>query len=321
MIPSLKFTERDRPEETIPTYPVLDTTLRVGTSAFTAAGWENSFYPPGAKPNNYLNYYAERFDTLEIDSTFYKCPHTNVARKWAGKVPEGFLFSAKVPQEITHKKVLVDCDAEFAQFVATMDVMGHKLGPLLLQFPYFNRQVFPDLIDFLARLKPFLKKLPKDHQFALEIRNKSWLVPQFEDALRERNVALALIDHPWMPRPTELFDRVEPKNKFDPITSDIAYVRWLGDRKAIEEKTKVWDQVIVDWQAELTEWVNVLKKVHKRKIQIFAFANNHYAGHGPSTVETFLNLWRGSGGMAEPVRGSVKQGDFGFSPAPQKGRK
>jgi uncharacterized protein YecE (DUF72 family) len=69
-------------------------------------------------------------------------------------------------------------------------------------------------------------------------------------------------------------------------------VRWLGDRKGIEEQTKVWDEIIVDRSVELAEWVEVLKTVHKRKIQILAFANNHYAGYGPGTIEQFSELWR-----------------------------
>src|SRR5216684_4998844 len=104
------------------------------------------------------------------------------------------MWSTTFPQIITHEKVLVDCDAEIKQFVETMDCLGEKQGPLLLQFGYFNKKAFVGVNDFLARLKPFLKKLPKDHQFGVEIRNKNWLVPQFVDTLRERGVALALID-------------------------------------------------------------------------------------------------------------------------------
>jgi len=81
------------------------------------------------------------------------------------------------------------------------------------------------------------------------------------------------------------------KDKFDLITSECTYVRWLGDREGIEEKTTTWDKVIVDRKGELSEWVDLLKKVHERRIMILAFANNHYAGHGPSTVELFRNLW------------------------------
>ena len=68
-------------------------------------------------------------------------------------------------------------------------------------------------------------------------------------------------------------------------------MRWIGDRKGIEEKTKTWDKIIVDRTADLGEWIEVLKKVHERKIQILAFANNHYAGYGPGIIEEFRKLW------------------------------
>jgi len=106
---------------------------------------------------------------------------------------------------------------------------------------------------------------------------------------------LTLIDQSWMPRPSAIFD------KLDPITSNFTYVRWLGDRKGIEERTKTWDEVIVDRTGELSEWVEILRKVHKRKIQIFAYANNHYAGHAPATVELFPDLWR-SRERADPMK-------------------
>jgi uncharacterized protein YecE (DUF72 family) len=257
---------------------------RIGTSAFTANGWLGAFYPEGMQPRDYLSYYATKFDTVEVDSTFYGPPPTSTVKSWNSKTPPGFLFAAKVPQTITHEKVLVDCDAEFNEFIAVMDILGEKLGPLLLQFGYFNNSVFRGVNDFLARLKPFLKKLPKDHKFAVEIRNKSWLVPQFVETLREHGVALALIDQSWvMVRPAQWFE------KFDPITADFTYVRFLGDRKEIEKQTRVWDRVIVDRQAELSEWADALGKI---KIPIYVYANNHYAGFGPATVEMFQDLWR-----------------------------
>jgi uncharacterized protein YecE (DUF72 family) len=260
-------------------------TIRLRTSAFTAAGWEGTFYPAGLKSADFLTYYATKFDMVEVDSTFYRTPALSTVKDWYAKTPPGFLFAAKVPQVITQEKVLVDCDVEFKQFVETMDYLGEKLGPLLLQFGYFNKKAFLGVNDFLARLWPFLKKLPKGNRFAVEIRNKNWLAPQFVETLRERGVALTLIDQSWMPRPAQWFE------KCDPITADFTYVRWLGDRKGIEERTKTWDKVIVDRSGDLAEWVKVLKTVHKRRIQIRAFANNHYAGHAPATVETFHQLW------------------------------
>ena len=253
------------------------------------------------KPAGYLSYYATKFDAVEVDSTFYRTPAISTVKGWYAKTPPGFLFAAKVPQLITHEKALRDCDQDLKQFLQAMDCLGEKLGPLLFQFGYFNKKAFPAVKEFLALLAPLLKKLPKGRQFAVEIRNKNWLVPEFVDTLRERKVALALVDHVWMPRPRQLFE------KFDPITADFAYVRWIGDRKGIEEKTKTWSRIILDRAADLGEWVEVLKPVHKRKIQILAFANNHYAGYGPGTIEQFRELWQRKGGGKIARRGGQKR--------------
>ena len=259
--------------------------ILLGTSAFTASGWETAFYPSGMKPADYLSFYATKYNAVELDNTFYRTPAIPTVKGWYAKTPPGFLFAAKVPQVITHEKALVDCDEELSNFLKAMDCLGEKLGPLLLQFGYFNQKAFAGVNEFLARLVPFLKKIHRGYRFAVEIRNKNWLVPAFVDALRERHVALAMVDHVWLPRPKQLFAR------FDPITADFVYVRWIGDRKGIEEKTKTWNKIIVNRTADLAEWVDVLKKVHERKIQILAFANNHYAGYGPGTIEEFRKLW------------------------------
>lgn len=93
--------------------------IYLGTSSFTAAGWDGSFYPKGIKAADRLTFYAGHFNSVEIDSTFYACPPTRTVEGWARKTPEKFIFSVKVPQIITHEKVLVDCDSEFDQFVDT----------------------------------------------------------------------------------------------------------------------------------------------------------------------------------------------------------
>jgi len=104
--------------------------------------------------------------------------------------------------------------------------------------------------------------------------------------LRQRGAVLALIDHPWMPRPTEILA------KGDPISADFTYIRWLGDRKGIEERTKTWDKVMVNRNRELEDWVETCRNFNQRSISISAFANNHYAGHAPATVRLFWELWR-----------------------------
>jgi uncharacterized protein YecE (DUF72 family) len=261
--------------------------ILAGTSAFTATGWQGTFYPVGTRPADYLRHYATQFKTVEVDSTFYGTPPATRVRGWYEKTPADFVFAAKVPQVITHEKVLADCDEEFRQFVTTMEVLGEKLGPMLLQFGYFNPSVFRTGREFLERLTPFLKKLPKEHRFAVEIRNKYWLDEQFVSALRENNVALALIDQSWMPRPWEM------KVKFDLLTADFAYVRWLGDRKGIEEVTKTWGQTVVDRREDLLHWVEIFRSFVKRDLKVYAYANNHYAGNGPGTVRLFWKLYEG----------------------------
>jgi uncharacterized protein YecE (DUF72 family) len=197
------------------------------------------------------------------------------------------MWSTTFPQIITHEKALVDCDSEFEEFVKTMDILGPKLGPMVFQFPSFGRWKFPKQESFLAVLSPFLKKLPVDHKFVIEIRNKTWLDAKFVDLLREHNVALALTDTSFMPRPWEL------KEKFDLVTADFIYVRWLGDRKGIEKQTTTWDKTVIDRTSELRNWVDLLKRmVNDKKIRkLFAYANNHFAGHGPATARLFMDLW------------------------------
>jgi uncharacterized protein YecE (DUF72 family) len=193
----------------------------------------------------------------------------------------------KIPQVIPHEKALVDCDSEFEEFVKTMDILGPKLGPMVFQFPSFDRWKFPKQDSFLGVLTPFLKKLPADHKFVVEIRNKKWLDARFADVLREYNVALALTDTSFMPRPWEL------KQKFDLITADFAYVRWLGDRKGIEKQTTTWDKTVIDRTGDLKNWVDIFKSLvsNTKVLKIFAFSNNHYAGHGPATAKLFMDLW------------------------------
>ena len=266
--------------------PNSESGMYLGTSAFTAAGWEGSFYPQGMPPRDFLSYYARQFGTVEVDSTFYRTPTISTVRGWYAKTPKGFLFAAKVPQVITHEGVLVDCEQELKEFLSAMDCLGEKLGPLLFQFGYFNKKAFKSVGEFLSRLRPFLKKLPRDHRFAVEVRNKNWLDANLAEVLRDHKIALALVDHAWMPRPAELLERL------DPITADFTYIRWLGGRKGIEEQTKTWDKTIIDRRSDLREWANVCWKISGRGIPIFAYANNHYAGHAPATVRLFEELWR-----------------------------
>ena len=173
------------------------------------------------------------------------------------------------------------------QFLDTMDILGQKLGPIVFQFPFFNRSAFRDRHEFLDRLIPFLRKLPDARRFAIEIRNRAWLDAELASILRDRRIALVLQDRSLMPSPSEL--------TFDPITTDWTYIRWLGDRKTIEAQTATWDKTIIDRSAELKSWVDYCDQIRRRGVLIYAYANNHFGGHAPATIEQFRKVWRSKG--------------------------
>ncbi len=264
--------------------------LHLGTSSWSSQDWVGVFYPPGTPPADFLAEYAKHFDAVEADSTFYRSPSAAMVKNWNARTPAGFRLSAKFPQAITHEKVLSGCTAEVKQFLGVMELLGDKLGPLLLQFPYFNKQAFASVDDFLTLLEPFLDQLPRSFSYAVEVRNKGWINRRFLEVLRERRIALALIDHPWMPPVAELLE------KQDLVTADFTYVRWLGDRKGIEEKTKHWDRLIVDRQREMQVWVPTIRQLLKRGLRIFGFFNNHYAGFAPGSIRLFYETWAQVGG-------------------------
>jgi len=240
------------------------------------------------RSQEFLSYYAGKFRTVEIDSTFYGTPRPSTVTSWRDKTPADFVLALKVPQIVTHEKILVGCESEFDEFIETVSLLGEKLGPMLFQFPKFDKWILKDSKEFLTRLDSFLKRIPNGSlRFAVEIRNKSWLDARLTDFLRERNVALTLTDTSFMPRPWEM------KEPLDLITAEFAYVRWLGNRKGIEEQTTTWDKTVVDRRSDLENWVDLLQRVvnDKRIRKIFAYANNHYAGHAPKTINMFWDLW------------------------------
>lgn len=239
------------------------------------------------RPADYLPFYAQHFNTVEVDSTFYACPTARTVCNWDSRTAEGFIFSVKAPQEITHERMLAECDKPVKEFLDTMAILGKKLGPVVFQFPFFNRSLFPDRNAFLVRLIPFLKTLPREYKFAIEIRNQRWLDAEFAGLLRDHRIALVLQDRSFMSNPSEL--------DFDPITTDWTYIRLLGDRKAIESVTQTWSKTVVDKTAELRSWVDYCDQVRRRGVLIYVYANNHFAGHGPATIEQFRHLWREKG--------------------------
>jgi uncharacterized protein YecE (DUF72 family) len=260
--------------------------LHLGTSSWSFDDWRGTVYPVDAKSPDYLTHYAKKFTVVEVDMTFYRIPTPSMVLGWNQKTPADFRFAAKIPQVITHEKILRDCQIELRQFTEVMSLLGDKLGPLLFQFPYFSKRHFSSAQVFLDRLEPFLDQLPEGLRFAIEIRNRWWITRRMLDLLRAHRVALALTDHPWMPPIQELM------RQHDVVTAGFAYIRWLGDRQAMEVITQKWDRLVVDRTQDTRMWVGVVRQLLARDLTVYGFYNNHYAGHSPGSIARFAEIWQ-----------------------------
>jgi uncharacterized protein YecE (DUF72 family) len=260
-----------------------------GTSSWSESSWTGVFYPRGTKPADQLTYYATQFATVEADNTYYRVPSTSMVRGWRHKTPAGFLLSAKFPRSIVHggegerpdaSRVLVigKVGADLEAFLAAMRELGDRAGPLAIQLPYFNREAFASVEPFLERLATFLDALPRDFRYGVEVRNKAWIGAPLLDILRARNVAFVLVDLVYMPHPADL------AREHDLVTADFAYARLIGDRKAVEARTKTFDKIVLDQSARLERWAELLSTLLPQVRETFAYANNHFAGHGPETI-------------------------------------
>ena len=231
--------------------------LYLGTSGWSYADWEGTVYPAGIPAGSRLAEYVKHYATVEIDSTFYGTPRASTVRKWREISPDGFLFAAKFPQEVTHERNLVGAGREAGSFVETMSNLGEKLGPLLLQLP-------PSFtVEGMGVLEDFLKELPEGPRYAVEVRHRSWVGSDLPGMLREHGVALTLVDYPRMPR-------------MDVATADFSYVRWLGDRR---EFPSGHTHLKKERDDDLRWWSDVIGPFLEQGKTVFAYANNHYQNH------------------------------------------
>ena len=263
-------------------------TVRYGTSSWSEKSWVGPFYPEGTAPREFLPYYATQFDTVEADVTYYRVPDKRLVTGWRDRTPSGFVLSAKFPRSIVHcgDGATPDSDRllnpdfvgeDTDGFLTAMGLLGEKCGPLVLQFPYFNKKVFSNPGAFLDRLDAFLRGLPAEFRYAVEIRNRYWLKSVLLELLREHRAALVLLDLSYMPHPDEV-------NHLDLITTDFSYARLIGDRKAVEAKTDTFDRLVLDQSPRIARWTDVLTDVLSKVPITYVYANNHYAGFGPATI-------------------------------------
>ncbi len=159
----------------------------VGTSGYGYKEWKGIFYPEKISPQEMLHFYGERFNTVEINYTFYHMPTVAGVTSWAEQVPDDFAFALKAPQVITHLKLLKNVGEETTYFFKTLALLGKKLGPALFQFPGSFRANLPALEEFLALI-------PADMHCAFEFRSKSWFKDEILDLLRAKGCSLCTAD-------------------------------------------------------------------------------------------------------------------------------
>jgi uncharacterized protein YecE (DUF72 family) len=179
-----------------------------------------------------------------------------------------FVADKQNSQEITHERNLVGAEEPARTFVQTMSLLGGRFGPLLLQFP-------PSFsVEGMGVLEDFLSILPQGPRYAVEVRHRSWLGSDLPEPLSEHGVALTLIDYPRMLE----------------ATADFVYIRWLGNRREFPEGHT---HLKKDRDEDLSWWSDLVDRFLEEGKTVFAYANNHYQNHSPSTLERFLELRRG----------------------------
>lgn len=159
----------------------------VGTSGYSYPKWKGSFYPAKLQTKQMLGFYAGRFRAVEINNTFMRLPLPSTLTAWADQVPAGFRFALKAPQQITHRRRLVDVGEPVASFLQAAATLKERLGPLLFQLP-------PNFKKDVPRLRAFLALLPPGTPAAIEFRHTSWFDDEVFGLLRDHRVALCVAD-------------------------------------------------------------------------------------------------------------------------------
>jgi uncharacterized protein YecE (DUF72 family) len=208
--------------------------IRIGTSGWNYDHWLGTFYPKGTRQRDLLGVYADRFDSVEINRTFYKLPTAETMAAWRAQVPAGFLFAAKASRYLTHMKKLKDPEEPIARLLGCVEHLGEKLGPLLFQLPPRWR-VNPD------RLERFLAQLPDRHRYAFEFRDPAWHDHRILELLSRRGAAFCIFDLAGKPSPIE-------------VTAGFVYIRLHGPGAAYQgsydgRTLSGWARRILRWSA------------------------------------------------------------------------
>ncbi len=227
-----------------------DCDIRVGTSGWYYDHWRETFYPPDLPKSRWLEYYAQHFDTVELNNTFYHLPKEQTLQHWRQIAPKGFLYAVKASRYITHIKKLSDAAEPLELFFERVRLLKGTLGPVLYQLP-------PSLHKDLPRLEAFIKLLPKKPPAIFEFRHQSWYRDDTFELLNKLGVGFCVHDMPGNESP-----RV--------VTGDIVYIRFHGTT----------GRYAGDYpESQLHDWAEWLKNQAQRVRAIYAYFNNDAHGH------------------------------------------
>lgn len=282
--------------------------IALGTSSWSHRGWVGPFYPPGTRPAGFLGYYSRRFPVVEADVTYYRVPSREMISGWVERTPPGFRIAAKFPRSVVHAGSgplpdackLLTAEAggrDLDRFLEAMEALGARVGPLLIQLPRFSVREFREPGPLLERLARFLQRLPSTFRYAVEVRNTDWIQAPLLELLREHRSALAITEFPGMAHPWTRGLGEEL------LTSDICYVRLVGNRRATEAKTTLFNQEVLESQSLVEQWADWIVRMASSEREVLVFANNHFAGHGPATVRRLAAALADRGGAVRQPSG------------------
>jgi uncharacterized protein YecE (DUF72 family) len=229
--------------------------LRVGCSGWMYRHWKSDFYPVSLPTTRWLEYYAERFDTVEINNSFYRLPDARTFATWRTRVPTGFLYAVKASRYLTHMKKLKDPEAPVRTFFTQARHLRQALGPVLYQLP-------PRWPVNLERLNAFLDVLPRRRKHVIEFREQSWYAEPVFESLAERGVGLCLHDMAGTPSVRR-------------VTAAFVYVRFHGTEKY---GGRYSDDALARWAG----WLN---EQRAGGCGIYAYFNNDRGGHAPRDAD------------------------------------
>ncbi len=214
--------------------------IHIGTSGWHYKHWKGPFYPEKLPQSKMLEHYAQHFDTVELNNTFYRLPLPTGVEVWRESTPKNFCFAAKGSRFLTHMKKLKDPVPGVAKFFERIDPLGKKLGPIVFQLPPWWE------VD-LSRLEGFLEALPPRHKYAFELRNPTWHTPEVYRILKRHNTAFCIFEIAGFRSGME-------------ITANFTYVRLHGPGGAYQGS---YDRTVLrDWARRIREWDRDLRGIY-----------------------------------------------------------